>query len=97
MTTESPKADAWQRMAFFLAGIIVAGVGAFASYPRNVVTRDELPTLIANYSQYNATDVQRQLADSALHIGQLEAQVQQLQVDVARISEHLGVPPHPGK
>ena len=87
---ESP----WQKVALFLAGVIVSGVGAIAAYPRNVVNRDELPALISSYSQYtkDATDLRRQLDDQSHQIGDMQSEIQQLQVDIARISEHLGVP-----
>jgi hypothetical protein len=97
MTQESQAM--WQKVALFLAGIIVAGVGSFAAYPRNIVTRDELPGLVASYatsgSQYtkDSADLRRQLDDQSHEIGEMRAQMQQLQVDVARISERLGVPP----
>lgn len=94
-------ADPWQKVALFLGGVIVSLVGALAAYPHNVVTREELPGLVASYatsgSQYtkDATDLRKQLDDQSHEIGEMRAQMQQLQVDVARISERLGVPAHP--
>lgn len=83
--------DVWSKIAVFLGGIVITGATAFIMYPHNVVTTDQLPTLIKAYTT-DSQSLKVQLDAQTLEIQSLQMQVSNLQVDVARIGEHLGVP-----
>jgi septal ring factor EnvC (AmiA/AmiB activator) len=92
----------WKQTTLFLAGVVLTGAAAWATINHSAVTRDEVPQLIAAYSQspqlqLQLTQQSKQIDEQSTKIGQLQAQVGQLQLDVARISEHLGVTARPGK
>lgn len=93
--------DIYKMLMPMLVGALLSGAAFWLSFPRNVITKDDLektmPGLIAQYSQYSqdAKNISTQL--QALHDEQLRqgASMSQMAVDVGRISEKVGVSAHP--
>lgn len=91
----------YQKIALFLAGVVLSGISAWFIGPKNAVTKEDLermmPSMIAQYSPYtgDAKNIGTQL--QALHDEQVRqgAQINQMAVDVGRISEKVGVTAHP--
>lgn len=85
----------------FLLGIIVTGCTSWFLYPRNAITKDDLKEIVPAMVQSNNpyTLDQRNISTQllALHDEQVRqgAQIQQMAVDVGRISEKVGVTAHP--
>jgi hypothetical protein len=86
---DSNGAGVWKTAALFLAGMVVTLGGAWITSNHDAVTRAEVPALLRTYTD-EMIAIREQNA-------RLEEKVNQLQVDVARISERLGVPAHPGR
>lgn len=63
------------------------------SLGHNVVTRDDMPALIAQYSPYttDAEAIKVQLTEQAQEIGEMQEQIRQLDLGVAQISAKLGI------
>jgi hypothetical protein len=102
MIENGSNSPIWKQATIFLAGVVLTGVGAWATINHAAVTREEMPNLVLAYSQspqlqLQLTQQSKQMDEQSIKIGQLQAQVEQLQMDVARISEHLGVTARPGK
>lgn len=84
-----------------LATALVTGGGSWLAIGRSIVTKEDIertmPGLIIQYSPYtkDARDISTQL--QALHDEQVRQgqQIQQIAVDVGRISEKAGVTAHP--
>lgn len=91
----------WQKVAFAMCGLVIGLIAMSFTAGRNTVTRDDLttmmPGMISQYSPYtqDAKAIRLQLDDQANQIGELQAQIAQLDVDIARISDKLNVPAHP--
>jgi septal ring factor EnvC (AmiA/AmiB activator) len=87
-----------RRHLFFAVVGCVGGMLLMAfSIGRNIVTRDDVPALIAQYSPYtaDAEAIKAQLTQQAQQIDAMQTQIQRLEVGVAQISEKLGVPAPP--
>lgn len=105
MTANKPtnidRSDIYKWLSGLLAGALLSGAGFWLSFPRNVVTKDDLdkamPGLISQYSQYtqDARNISTQL--QALHDEQVRQgqRIEQMAVDVGRVSEKIGVSAHP--
>jgi hypothetical protein len=87
----------WRHLFFGVIGCLGGMLIMAFSVGRNVVTRDDIPALIAQYSPYttDAEAIKVQLGQQAQEIGAMQAHIQQLEVGVAQISEKLGIPAHP--
>lgn len=91
----------YKNAALFLAGVVLSGATSWFLYPRNAITKDELdriiPAMVSANNPYmgDAKNITTQLV--ALHDEQVRqgAQIQQMAVDVGRISEKIGVTAHP--
>lgn len=77
----------WKFSTAFLAGVVLSLTGAYFVAQKNVATKDDLAL--------QAATQQRQLDDLQRTTGELKTSVIQLDVDTARIAEHLGVPTRP--
>lgn len=91
------KEHIWRHLFFSALGC-VAGMSMMAfSVGRSIVTRDDVPALIAQYSPYtaDAEAIKAQLAQQARQISAMQTQIQRLEIGVAQISEKLGVPAQP--
>lgn len=100
--------DYWQTTAVFLAGVCLSAITAWFTAPRNVLSKDDLdrlmPAMVAQYSPYTQDqkniamqlqalkEVQLRQGDEQIRQG---AAMQQVAVDVGRISEKVGVTAHP--
>jgi hypothetical protein len=87
--SEDTYAGIWKAAALFLAGVVVTLSGAWFSVTRDSVSRTEIPVMMKEYTD--------QLISVREQNARMEEKMIQLQVDVARISERLGVPMHPGQ
>ena len=87
------KEHIWRHLFFGVAGCLGGMLLMAFSVGHNVVTRDDMPALIAQYSPYttDAEAIKVQLAQQAQEIGGMQTQVQQLELGVAQISAKLGI------
>jgi hypothetical protein len=87
------KDHIWRHLFFGVVGCLSGMLMMAFSLGHNVVTRDDVPSLIAQYSPYttDAEAIKVQLTQQAQEIGDMQAQIRQLDLDVARVSEKLGV------
>ena len=87
------KETIWQRLFFSVVGCLGGMLMMAFSLGRNVVTRADMPALIAQYSPYTAgaEAIKVQLTEQAQEIGEMQTQIRQLDLGVAGISENLGV------
>lgn len=87
------KEHIWRHLFFGVLGCLAGMLMMAFSIGRNIVTRDDVPALIAQYSPYtaDAEAIKAQLAQQAQQISAMQAQVQRLEIGVAQISEKLGV------
>lgn len=87
------KEHVWRHLFFGVVGCLGGMLLMAFSLGHNVVTRDDMPALIAQYSPYtaDAEAIKVQLTQQAQEIGEMQAHVQQLELGVAQISEKLGV------
>lgn len=96
-----PTQDVWKSLALFLGGVILSGCVSWFLGPKNAVTQQELnsmmPGLISQYSPY--TQDQKVLSEQLLTFREVQvkqgAAIEQMQIDLARVSDKLGVPAHP--
>jgi uncharacterized membrane-anchored protein YhcB (DUF1043 family) len=77
----------WKFSTTFLAGVVITLVSAYFANQKDLVTREDLAIQLETQ--------QKRLDDQSRELGELKASVIQLDVDTARIAEHLGVPPKP--
>jgi len=75
--------DIWKFLTTFLAGVVLTLIAAYFTNQKNVVTKEDLALFL------NAQ--QRQLDDQGRDIAQLKATALQLELNTARIAEHLDV------
>lgn len=95
--------DLYKTIAVFLAGVVLSGATSWFLYPRNAITKDDLermmPALVMQNNPYSgdAKNISTQL--QALHDEQVRqgAQINQIAVDVGRLSEKVGVTAHPAE
>lgn len=87
------KEHIWRHLVFGVLGCLAGMLLMAFSIGRNIVTRDDVPALIAQYSPYttDAEAIKAQLAEQAQQIGAMQSQVQHLEIGVAQISDKLGV------
>lgn len=93
----------YKTVAVFLAGVVLSGATSWFLYPRNAITKDDLermmPALVMQNNPYSgdAKNISTQL--QALHDEQVRqgAQINQIAVDVGRLSEKVGVTAHPAQ
>ncbi len=87
------KESIWRHLFFGVLGCLAGMLLMAFSIGRNIVTRDDVPALIAQYSPYttDAEAIKVQLTQQAQEIGAMQTQISRLDVAVARISEKLGV------
>ncbi len=87
------KERIWRHLFFGVLGCLAGMLLMAFSIGRNIVTRDDVPALIAQYSPYttDAEAIKVQLTQQAQEIGAMQTQINRLDVAVARISEKLGV------
>ena len=78
-------ANIWQFLTSFLAGIVLALIGVYFTANKDVVTKADLAVAISSQ--------QRQLDDLTAQAAQQRASTVQIEIDLGRISEHLGVSP----
>jgi hypothetical protein len=92
-----PAPDIYKTLTITLASIVVTLIGAYFLAARNVVTKEELPGLIQQYSPYtvDSKDIKTKLDELRFEQIRTTEQVRQLQIDTARIGEKLGVPGTP--
>jgi hypothetical protein len=90
------KEHIWRHLFFGVVGCLSGMLMMAFSLGHNVVTRDDMPALIAQYSPYtaDAEAIKVQLTDQAREIGAMQMQVEQLELGVAQISEKLGISAH---
>lgn len=92
----------YKTIATFLAGVVLSGCVSWFLGPKNAVTQQELigmmPGLISQYSPYtqDAKTLTDQLTNVRAEQAKEGAQIEQMQIDLARVSEKLGVTAHPG-
>ena len=77
----------WKFATSFLAGVVISLIVAYFLTQKNVATKDDLVL--------QAATQQRQIDELQRTTGEIKTSVIQLDVDTARIAEHLGVPAHP--
>lgn len=87
------KEHIWRHLFFGVVGCLGGMIMMSFSFGRSVVTRDDMPALIAQYSPYttDAEAIKVQLTEQAREIGEMQEQIRQLDLGVAQISEKLGV------
>lgn len=90
------KEHIWRHLFFGVTGCLGGMLLMAFSLGHNVVTRDDMPALIAEYSPYtaDAEAIKVQLTQQAQEIGEMQTHVQQLELGVAQISEKLGISTH---
>lgn len=104
----SSQTDYYKSAALFLAGVVVSGGLSWFLGPKNVVTQEELriqmPALMSQFNPYmqdqtllkeQLTNVRTDQAKQGLVLERTSSAVEQLEMDVARISDKVGVPAHP--
>lgn len=96
--TPERESDIYKTISMCLGSALVTLTAAYYAAAHNAVTHDEFPGLILQYSPYTGDqkNIQTQLNSLYEQNGRLQTQVGQLQNDVARISEKVGVPARPG-
>jgi hypothetical protein len=87
------KEHIWRHLFFGVLGCLAGMLLMAFSIGRNIVTRDDVPALIAQYSPYttDAEAIKAQLAQQAQQIAAMQSQIQHLEIGVAQISDKLGV------
>lgn len=87
------KEHIWRHLFFGVLGCLAGMLLMAFSIGRNIVTRADVPALIAQYSPYttDAEVIKVQLAQQAEQIGAMQSQIQHLEIGVAQISDKLGV------
>lgn len=87
------KEHIWRHLFFGVLGCLAGMLLMAFSIGRNIVTRDDVPALIAQYSPYttDAEAIKAQLAQQAQQVAAMQTQIQRLEIGVAQISEKLGV------
>lgn len=95
--TPDREASVYKTLSIALSSAFLTLCGAYYTSERNVVTHEEFPGLVQQYSTYTGDqkDIQNKLNNLYEQNGHLRGQVEQLQSDIARISEKVGVPAHP--
>jgi len=96
--TDQPRNGIYKTLAVTLGGVIVTLVGAYLVATHNVVTKEDLPGLIQQYSPYTADskDIKAKLDELRDSQVKTTEQLHQLQIDTARIADKLGVVASPG-
>lgn len=96
--TPDREASVYKTLSIALSSAFLTLCAAYYTAERNVVTHEEFPGLVQQYSTYTGDqkDIQSKLSTLYEQNGRLQSQVGQLQSDVARISDKVGVPAHPG-
>jgi hypothetical protein len=87
------KETVWRHLFFGVVGCLGGIIMMAFSLGHNVITRDDMPALIAQHSPHTtvAAAIKVQLSEQAQDITDMQAQIRQLDLDVARVSEKLGV------
>lgn len=93
------ETDIYKTITLCLSSALLTLMAAYYTAARNAVTHEEMPGLILQYSPYTGDqkDIRTKLDELYQQNGQLHSEVQQLQIDIARISEKVGVTAHPGR
>lgn len=78
----------WKYLTVSFGSVLLAIAGWYLTQNRDAVTKQDLKETIA--------PMQLQLDDHTRQLGEVKESIIQLDVDTARISEHLGVSAHPG-
>jgi hypothetical protein len=87
VSDETAQITLWRTLAIGLAGIVLSLVICIYNDQKNFATKDDISSAQGNQ--------QRQLTDIEATLGQHSSSINQLNVDVGRISEHLGITAHP--
>ena len=87
------KEHIWRHLFFGVVGCLGGMLMMGFSLGHNVLTRDDMQALIAQYSPYttDAEAIKVQLTEQAQEIGEMQMQIRQLDLGVAQISEKLGI------
>lgn len=97
-----PTQDVWKSLALFLGGVILSGCVSWFLGPKNAITQQELNSMMPGYiSQYSPyTQDSQALKQQLTTVREVQVQqgaaIQQMQIDLARVSDKLGVTAHPG-
>lgn len=87
MSEETAAITFWRTFALSAAGIVVALCLCMYKDSQNYATKADIAAA-SQTQEHQLNDIQRTLGEHSSSIGQLN-------VDVGRISEHLGIPAHP--
>lgn len=92
------QTEIYKTLTTLLSGMLITLIGAYLVSNHNVVTHEEFSGLVQQYSPYTSDQkgIREKLDTLSEQNVRLQTQVEQLQIDTARISEKLGVPAHPG-
>lgn len=101
MPAKRQAPDIYKTATVTLAGIVITLIGSWMTIGRNTLTKDEFEKLVPGLVQVNNpyTLDQRNIGSqlTALHDEQVRqsAALQQIAIDVGRLSEKAGVAAHP--
>lgn len=87
MSTETAQIDFWRTTAISACGIVLALALCMYKDQQHYASKEDI-TAAQVVEQRQLDEIQRTLGEHSGSIGQLN-------VDVGRISEHLGIPAHP--
>jgi hypothetical protein len=88
---ESNGAGVWKSATLFLAGVVLTLSAAWITATHDAISRSEMNEIVRQLNQR----MDEQVRSSSEHTERVEAEMRQIALDVARISERLGVPARP--